>query len=173
MRSFKQQFIKENRSNKKFKPVGVVLHETATPGATAQNEFNYFNTGKRGASAHGFVDWKEDVQTIPWTEKGWHAKEPANSMFIGIEMCRPKNDDPVKLDKMKITYQASVDAVARLFFYVLEIDQVTKENLMSHHEVALKWKNTTHVDPTSYLKEIGKTMDQFREEVQERLEMIK
>lgn len=171
MRTFKQQFISMNRSNKKFKPVGVVLHETATPGATAQNEFNYFNTGKRGASAHGFIDWIEDIQTIPWDEKGWHAKEPANSMFIGIEMCRPKNDAQ-KHKRMIVTYEASVDAVARLFKWVLKLDKVTKENLMSHHEVALKWKNTTHVDPTDYLKEIGKSMDQFRKDVQDRLDVM-
>jgi hypothetical protein len=114
-----------NRSNKKFKPVGVVLHETATQGATAQNEFSYFNNNKVGASAHGFIDWNEDVQTIPWDEKGWHAKEPANSMFIGIEMCRPKDNDPQKKDKMIATYNASVDAFARLFFYVLKINKIT------------------------------------------------
>jgi len=55
MRNFKQQFIKMNRSNKPFTPIGVVLHETATPGATAKNEFNYFNNNKVGASAHGFI----------------------------------------------------------------------------------------------------------------------
>ena len=173
MRIFKQQFISMNRSNKQFKPVGIVLHETATPGATAQNEYNYFNTGKRGASAHGFIDWVEDIQTIPWMEKGWHAKEPANSLFIGIEMCRPENNDPQKIDKMIVTYLASVNAIARLFFYVLKIKKVTKENLMSHDEVRKKWKNTTHVDPTSYLKEIGKTIDQFRKDVQNKLEELK
>lgn len=169
MRQFKQQFIKMNRSNKKFKPVGVVLHETATQGATAQNEFSYFNNNKVGASAHGFIDWNEDVQTIPWDEKGWHAKEPANSMFIGIEMCRPKDSDPQKKDKMIATYNASVDAFARLFFYVLKINTITKENIMSHDEVRIKWNNTTHVDPTSYLKEIGKSMDIFRQDVQKKL----
>lgn len=172
-RQFKKQFIQMNRSNKKFKPVGVVLHETATPGATAQAEFNYFNNGKRGASAHGFIDWIEDLQTIPFDEKGWHAKEPANSMFIGIEMCRPCNNDPKRAERMKIIYEASVDAVARIFYYVLSIGDVTEENLVSHHEATLKWKNSTHVDPTSYLKEVGKNMDIFRAAVQTKLDLMK
>jgi hypothetical protein len=92
-------------------------------------------------------------------------------MFIGIEMCRPKNDTQ-KHKRMIVTYEASADAVARLFKWVLKLDKVTKENLMSHHEVALKWKNTTHVDPTDYLIEIGKNMDQFRRDVQTRLDVM-
>jgi len=173
MRNFKQQFIKMNRSNKPFTPIGVVLHETATPGATAKNEFNYFNNNKVGASAHGFTDWIEDIQTMPWNEKGWHAKEPANSKFIGIEMCRPKNDDPNKIEKMKLTYQCTVEAFARLFKYILKIDTVTKDNLMSHDEVRIKWNNTTHTDPTAYLKELKLNMDDFRKDVQNKLKEMK
>lgn len=160
---------KNNFSKNKFKPIGIVLHETATPGATAANELNAFNTHDWKASAHGFIDWTEDLQTLPWDTIGWHACSPANGMFIGIEMCRPKNNDSIRIEKMKIVYQASVDAFARLYKYVLKIDKVTKENCMSHDEVRLKWKKTTHVDPTSYLKEIGKSMDQFRTDVQNKL----
>lgn len=174
MRQFIKKLIANNRSHKAFKPTGIVLHETATPGATAQNEYSYFNNHEKlGKSAHAFIDCTEDIQLIPWDEMAWHAKTQANKRFIGIEMCRPKNDDPKKLEKMLITYYAAVDAFARLFFYVLKIKKVTKENLMSHHEVSLKWKESTHTDPTSYLKEIGKTMDGFRADVQKRLELMK
>lgn len=172
-RNFKQQFISMNRSNRKFKPTGIVLHETATQGATAQNEFNYFDKNKVGASAHGFIDWVEDLQFIPWDEKAWHACEPANSLFLGIEMCRPKDNDPKKKEKMLITYTATVEAFARLYKWVLKIDKITKDNLMSHDEVRIKWGKTTHTDPTSYLKEIGKSMDIFRKDVQKELNKIK
>lgn len=170
MRQFKKQLINKNRSYKSIKPIGVVLHETATQGATAQNEFNYFNNNDVYASAHGFIDWIEDVQLIPWDEKAWHAKEPANTMFIGIEMCRPKDNDPNKIEKMTIVYNASVQAVARIFKYILKINVITKDNLMSHDEVRLKWKKTTHVDPTRYLNEIQRDMDKFRSDVQKALE---
>lgn len=175
MRTFRKDFITNpaNRSKVKIKPVGVVLHETATPGAMAASEVRAFNTHDWKASAHGFIDWEEDVQTLPWDIKGWHAKEPANTMFIGIEMCRPHNGDPRKKERMQATYLASVNAVARIFHYVLKIDKVSKENLMSHDEVRKKWNNTTHVDPTSYLKEIGKNMDEFREDVQDKLEALR
>ncbi len=171
-RNFKQQFIKYNRSGKKLKAIGVAIHETATPDADAQDEFNYFNTGKRGASVHGFIDWKEDVQTIPWDEKSWHAKEPANSMFISLEMCRPSNNDKHRLYKMNQTYVATVQATARIFKWILKLDKVTKDNVMSHDEIRLKWKNTTHTDPTSYLKELGLTMNDMRRDIQNELDRL-
>lgn len=166
MRRFKQQFISQNRSYKKFNPIGVVLHETATPGASAQDEYRYFNKPDRKVSCHAFVDWDEDLQFIPWDEIAWHCKPSGNKRFIGLEMCRPSNTDKFKKDKMEFTYKVSVNAVARLFKFVLKIDKVTKDNLMSHHEVSLKWKESTHVDPTSYLKDIKKDMDMFRKDVQ-------
>jgi len=175
MRNFRKDFMtnQKNFSKNKFKPIGIVLHETATPGATAKNELKAFNTHDWKASAHGFIDWEEDLQTLPWDTIGWHACSPANSMFIGIEMCRPKNDDPRKIDKMTVTYLSAVDAFARLYKYVLKIDKVTKDNCMSHDEVRLKWNNTTHTDPTAYLKELKLNMDDFRKDVQNKLKEMK
>jgi hypothetical protein len=37
---------------------------------------------------------------------------------------------------------------------------------MSHHEVSLTWHKTDHVDPTAYFNNFGKTVDQFRADVQ-------
>lgn len=175
MRNFRKSFITNtaNRSKQTLKAMGCVLHETATPGATAESEVVSFNTHDYEASAHGFIDWKEDIQSIEWDRKGWHCCEPANSKFLGIEMCRPYDNDPDRIVKMKTVYNATVDAFARLFFYVLKIDTITKDNLMSHDEVRLKWHNTCHTDPTSYLKEIGKNMDMFRSEVQSKLNTLK
>lgn len=170
MRITRQKFIAQNRSNKKFYPIGVVLHETATPGATAQAEYSYFNNTKVGASAHAFVDWDETIQTIPWDEVAWHAKEPANSMFIGIEMCRPKKHDATKF---AVVYGESVALFSRIFHLLLGIDKITKDNLMSHSEVSAKWKNSTHTDPDALFKEYGKTMDIFRADVQKAIDQLK
>ncbi len=64
-----QKFISQNRSGKTLNAKGTVLHETATPGASDENEFNYFNSGYRGASAHAFVDYDSITQTVPWNEQ--------------------------------------------------------------------------------------------------------
>lgn len=163
MRQTIQKFTQMNRSYKLLNAKGVVLHETATPGATAENEYRYFNTNNVSASAHAFVDWNETIQTVPWNEMAWHSKEPANSMFIGIEMCRPAHHDP---DKFNIVYNETVALFSRLFYLILKINKVTSSNLMSHDEVRLKWHRTTHTDPTDYLREYGKDINMFRRDVQ-------
>ncbi|MBA1159643.1 peptidoglycan-binding protein [Bacillus licheniformis] len=85
---------------------GIVMHYTATPGASALNERNYFNgtciAAERYASAHYFVDRKEAQLIIPENEVAYHAhdgnrcyvsflKPNANTTAIGVEMCVEKN----------------------------------------------------------------------------------
>jgi len=160
-RQFKKQFISDS-TKIPLKPVGIVLHDTATPGAPARNEWNFFEH-HTATNAHAFIDDVEDLQIVPWNIKCWHCGEPANSMFIGVEMCVPKTHNPVFFNTV---YWATVDAFARLYRYVLNIKTVTKDNLMTHDEVRVKWKDTSHTDPTSYFKEYGKTIEQFRTDVQ-------
>lgn len=156
-------YITKNRPYSALKPVGIVLHETATPGATAMNERNYFNNNDVKASANAFIDWYQVVVTIPFNEKSWHAAEPANSMFLGIELCRPASHDPAKF---QIVYNGAVEFFSNTFINNLKVTRVTKDNLMSHHEVSLRWHNTNHTDPDAYFKEYGKTVDGFRADVQ-------
>ncbi|MGR3206134.1 peptidoglycan recognition protein family protein [Bacillus glycinifermentans] len=85
---------------------GIVMHWTATPGASALDERNYFNgtciAAERYASAHYFVDRNEVQQIIPENEVAYHAhdgnrcyatflKPNANTTAIGVEMCVEKN----------------------------------------------------------------------------------
>lgn len=164
----KQQFINNNnRPRRPLKPQGIVLHETATPGATAQNEYRYFSVPNRKASAHAFVDWNEIVQIIPWNEIAWHAGLTANSRFIGIELCHATTKE--QFDK---TWQNAVELFAWLFVNVLKQTKVTKDNLMSHAEVSAKWKETDHTDPVAYFKKFGKTVDDFRMDVQKKIDEI-
>ena len=41
------------------------------------------------------------------------------------------------------------------------------DNLISHAEVSAKWHETNHTDPVSYFAEYGKSVDDFRADVQE------
>jgi N-acetylmuramoyl-L-alanine amidase len=162
--SIVQKFIVHNRSHIVLKPRGIALHETATSGATAENEHKYFNGAERNASAHAFVDWNSIIQTIPWNEKAWHACEPANSMFIGIELCHATNQA-----QFDAVWNRAVWLFAYLFINVLHINTITKNNLMSHAEISAKWHNTTHIDPVGYFKQYGKTVDMFRVAVQKEI----
>lgn len=150
------KLLSKNRSHELLVPIGIVLHETATPGATAENEFSYFNTGNRGASAHGFVDWNGYIQTIPYDEVAWHAGYTANHKYIGIEMCHATN----KADFDKVwdnTVEIVVDLINKCGFLINE--------LTTHNEVSLRWGETDHTDPIGYFKKFGKTFEDFKNDV--------
>lgn len=102
---------------------GIVMHYTATPGATAKNERDYFNgtciAQKRYASAHYFVDKNEVRQIIPDNEVAYHAHDHsrcyisalgdnANFTALGVEMCIEKDGslhpDTVRFAKILVAY---------------------------------------------------------------------
>ena len=162
---YKVKLIQNNRSGSRLNPKGVVVHETATPGATAEREYQYFNGGDRGASAHAFVDWEDVIQTIPYNEVAWHAGPTANSRYIGIELCRPSGHDPEKFGRV---WNNAVSLFADLF-REYGFGAVTVDNLLSHAEVSSRWRETDHTDPVGYFAEYGKTVNDFRDAVQNEL----
>ena len=162
---YKVKLIQNNRSGSRLNPIGIVVHETATPGATAEREYQYFNSANRGASAHAFVDWEDVIQTIPYDEVAWHAGPTANSRYIGIELCRPSGHDP---DKFGRVWNNAVSLFADLF-REYGFGTVTVDNLLSHAEVSSRWRETDHTDPVGYFAEYGKTVNDFRDAVQNEL----
>lgn len=164
MYEIKQDFLKANRSKKPLKAIGMVVHSTATQGATDEAEVKYFNSHpERQASAHAFIDWDSLTQTVPYGERSWHAGGTANRQFIGVELCEPKGHDEAKFNEV---WNRAVWYFAWVFIHVLHSYTVTKGNLMSHAEVSAKWNETDHVDPVAYFKSYGKTVDMFRQAVQ-------
>lgn len=156
-----QRFISMNRSGKTLDAIGTVVHETATPGASDENEYNYFNSGYRGASAHAFVDYDSITQTIPWTEQAWHAGPTANKSYIGIELCN--YSDPAKFNEI---WNRAVWLFAYVHVKVINVTTINKTTLMSHAEVSNTWGETDHMDPIAYFAKFGKTVDDFRAAVQ-------
>lgn len=156
----KTMILKRNRSNELLVPVGIVLHETATPGATAENEYKFFNSGDRNASAHGFVDWDGFIQTVPYDEVAWHAGYTANHKYIGIEMCHAVS----KADFEKV-WNNTITVFAELMKkYGFSVSDIT-----THNEVSLRWHETDHTDPTGYFKKFGKTFDDFKNDLQKHI----
>lgn len=158
-----QKLISKNRSGKTLAAKGTVAHETATPGATAENEYKYFNNGAggRSASAHAFVDYDCIIQTVPWNEQAWHAGGTANRNYIGIEFCN--YNDAAKFEEI---WKRAVWLFAWVHVNVLKVTNINKDTLMSHAEVSTKWRETTHQDPVAYFAKFGKTVDDFRAAVQ-------
>jgi N-acetylmuramoyl-L-alanine amidase len=99
----KNKYSRPGEKNDSIK--GIVMHWTATPGASDENEVKFFDGadggGGRYASAHIFVDRDSATLDIPLNEVAYHAndhtcrisklKPNANFTSIGIEMCVEKD----------------------------------------------------------------------------------
>ncbi|MDP4174149.1 MAG: N-acetylmuramoyl-L-alanine amidase [Bacteroidota bacterium] len=164
-----QRYISKNRSYLPLVARGTVVHETASPGDSDESEFNYFNAGAggRSASAHAFIDNDSITNTVPWNEQAWHAGPTANHNFIGIELCNTL--DPSKFQEI---WNRAVWLFAYVHVNVIKVTAITKETLMSHAEVSAKWGETNHTDPVAYFANHGKTVDMFRAEVQEAINIM-
>lgn len=164
-----KNFISMNRSGKALTAIGTVVHETATPGASDEDEFRYFNSGAggRSASAHAFVDYDSITQIIPWNEQAWHAGRTANRSYIGIELCN-YNDS----SKFEEIWKRGVWLFAWLHVNVINVTTINKITLMSHAEVSQKWGETDHSDPVVYFAKFGRTVDMFRAEVQSEIDRM-
>src|SRR5579875_3671803 len=144
-----------NRPGTIIHPIGVVIHETATPNATAQNEVNYFKGGNRNASAHYFVDDTTIIRDIPEDEMAWHAGPTANRRYLSIEICH--FDDPTKF----------ANAWARAVWLTADMCKRygwtpdANSTVVSHAWVSATFKETDHTDPVQYFSAHGKTFSDF------------
>lgn len=164
-----QKYITYNRSHENLNPLGIVLHATDDKGATANNEFNYFNTGNRKASAHAFIDWTEIIETVPDNEVAWGSGYTSNHKYLQVELCEPSTHDPAKFNEV---WNRAVWYFANKLLNVVKVNNVTGDNLLSHADVSNKWRETNHQDPIDFFSDYGKTVDQFRAEVQSMINII-
>lgn len=158
-----QKYISKNRSGQKLNAVGMVVHDTATKGATDENEQSYFNNNNVQASAHAFIDWDSITETVPDYEVAWGSGPTSNHRFLQVELCVPASHDNVKFQEV---WNRAVWYFSYKFINLLKINTVTKDNLLSHAEVSNRWRETDHQDPIAYFNEYGKTIDDFRQDVQ-------
>lgn len=151
-----------NRPGTPLRPVGICLHETATPGATDEDERAYFNAAYRKGSANYFTDYDSVTRTIPEDEQSWGAGETANSRYIHVEMGH--FDDPAR-------FQATWDRTVWLFADICRrhgwdpLMVGDSPIIVTHDWCRQQWHETNHTDPTAYFKAHGKDINQFRAEV--------
>ncbi|MCY8009688.1 N-acetylmuramoyl-L-alanine amidase [Bacillus haynesii] len=144
---------------------GIVMHWTATPGASALNERNYFNgtciADKRFASAHYFVDRKEAQLIIPENEVAYHAhdqnrcyvsflKPNANTKAIGVEMCVEKNGQ-IHSETIQNAAEVVADLCKR---YGLSTDKIVR-----HYDVTNKSCPAPWVKDSNQLAAFRKKVD--------------
>jgi len=161
-----EQLLLYNRSHQSFKPQGFVVHSTATPNATAQNEYKYFNSGNRSASVHYFVDWTQIIKCIPENEVAWHAGRTANSKFLSLEMCEPLNS----VSKFQEVWNRTVWLVASA---CVRYGWNTEDNVWSHRGISNLYHETNHTDPISFLASYGKTWNQLLQAIDNEITNLK
>jgi glucan-binding YG repeat protein len=129
LKDIQQQIINYNKTARSSKPIYIVIHDTGDPGATAQNEHDYFAGGNRDASADFFVDSNDIIQIIDTdSHYSWHCGDGrgvygiSNSNSLGIEMCLESNGNP-----SDETVQNTIDLTRYLMDkYDIDIDHVVR-----------------------------------------------
>ncbi|HCD07770.1 MAG TPA: N-acetylmuramoyl-L-alanine amidase [Lactobacillus sp.] len=139
------------------KPEGVVIHETATPGATAQNEATYFNREWSNiyTYVHAFVDDTEILNIKNTDYTVWGAGPTANAKYVQVELCEVSSTDAFARSVANQAYYTA----SKLVQYNLPFTPGI--TVLSHNDVSKKWGETTHTDPVGYFAKWGYSMDQF------------
>lgn len=144
------------------KPEGIVVHETATPGATAWDEGRYFNNNWTSVYSyvHAVVDNNQTIQMMSTDYGTWGAGPIANVRYIQIELCEVST-------RSQFVQSVANDAyyIATLLHqYNLTPSRASKSGtgtIWSHNEVSQYLGGTDHGDPDSYFAKWGYSMSDF------------
>ena len=113
---------------------GVVVHYTANPGSTAQNNRDYFeslkDTGENQVSSNFIVGLDgEIVQCIPTSEIAY-ASNSRNIVTVSIECCHP--DETGKFN------DATYDSLVHLVAFLCGKFDLTMDDVIRHYDVTGK-----------------------------------
>lgn len=148
------QLLTPNRYSRPQLPLkeinAIVIHYTANPGATAQNNRDYFEGLKNGkgtkASSHFIVGLDgEVIQCIPSSEMAY-ANNPRNHDTLSIECCHP--DASGKFNDA--TYQTVVQLAA----WLCKAFKVSPDNVIRHYDVSGKDCPKYYVEHASAWKQM-------------------
>lgn len=132
---------RRNYGGRRASPVEyLVVHYTAVPGDTAENEGRYFarnDTGK--TSAHYFVDEREAVRSVPEDFVAWHCggreyfhDHCRNGNSIGIEICTKGEPGDYRFDPR------ALHNAQTLLRQLMAKYQVPPERVLRHYDVTRK-----------------------------------
>ena len=139
------------------RPTKIVIHYTANPGATAQENRDYFNQSTTYVSSHFIVGLQgEVIQCIPLNEQS-SASNRANPYSISIEVCTPDSTGEFNIP----AYNSTVKLTAWLC-RKLGLDE---NDVIRHYDCA----GANHKLCPLYYVEHPAAWEQFKEYVKERI----
>lgn len=141
---------------------GIVIHYTANPGSTAQNNRDYFeglkDSHETSVSSHFVVGLEgEIIQCVPTWEMAY-ASNSRNNDTVSIECCHP--DETGKFDEQ--TYESMVQLTA----WLCTKFGLTEQNVIRHYDVTGK-------NCPKYFVENEETWELFKGDVKAALEQSK
>jgi N-acetylmuramoyl-L-alanine amidase CwlA len=124
----------------------IVIHYTASNGASAAAEAKYFLSDGRGASAHYFVGFDGEIfQSVEDKDIAWHCgakvyRHPKcrNTNSIGIEMCCKTKGDATRPDNNWYFIEDTVKATIELTKELMSRYEIPAENVIRHYDVTGK-----------------------------------
>ena len=140
-------------------PSYVCIHETANPGATAQNHVSLWSRDDTYA-VHYVMDWSGIAYHCVPDNRLCYQVGNGNPYVVGIELCHATN-----WNDFKKVWDAGVEWAA----WMLKRYGWGTGRLISHYQATQWWGGSDHVDPITYFREYGKTWDQFVSEVAKRM----
>lgn len=191
-----EQFLTQNDCWKRYEcmqPAGIMVHSTGAnnpnvsryvPGNhilgrnTAGNHWDQSNGAWKekfgvplNKCVHAFIGKLADgsvgtVQTLPWAVKGWHAGGKANDSYIGFEICEDALEDGAYFTAV---YREAVELTAHLC-RMFGLDPGEKGRVLCHAEGSRMGIASNHADVEHWFSRFGRTMDEFRRDVQAALQ---
>ena len=188
------------KTGKKITPKGVMVHSTGannpnvkryvqplktdseyaalTQKLGTNNNGNHWNRSGLNVGVHAFIGKLADgtvgtVQTLPWNHRGWHAgsgkKGSANDTHISFEICEGSLTDAAYFKKV---YQEAVELTAMLC-KEYKLDPVADGVVICHSEGYKRGVASNHGDVMHWFPKHGKSMDDFRKDVQAQMGAVK
>jgi N-acetylmuramoyl-L-alanine amidase CwlA len=166
-----QKYLPTNTKRRAGIPISgvkfIVAHDTGNDNSTALQNINYYikSANEMEASAHAFVDDTGVIECIPLTEKAYHVRRiiTVDNMIyggdsidwsIGVELCFFSQDSK----RTKIAYNNYVEYIKGLC-QKYGLNPLT--GIIGHYTL----DPTRRTDPLNAFQYIGKTWEQFLQDV--------
>lgn len=164
-------------------PLGVMIHSIGAnnpnlrrylgpdDGVIGENDYgNHWNNPGLDACVHGFVgkDKTGEVkayQTLPWNFRGWHCGRSGNDTHVSIEICEDGLGDSAYLSRCCDLAAEMTAEICREY----GLDPMKKGVVIDHAEGHAMGIASNHGDITHWMKKYGKSMDDFRRLVAEKM----
>lgn len=193
----RQLFFTNNdnyKTGRKMKPQGIMWHSTGAnnpylsryvgpdDGILGLNKYNnHWNQPKpdgRSVCVHAWIGYIKDkkgiatYQTLPWDHVGWHSGVGSNGSantkgYIGFEICEDGLNDKVYFEKV---YREAINLSAHLC--KLYDIPVNSKAIIDHSEGHRLGIASNHGDVRHWFSRFGKTMDDVRNDITNKLKEV-